>query len=67
MDAIKAAKEYLAGNGASTPFFVAFDAAADLRALASALASCTVVRTSDACPAPDAMPDLDWPGSSERP
>ena len=59
MDAIKAAKEYLAGNGASTPFFVAFDAAADLRALASALASCTVVRTSDACPAPDAMPDLD--------
>lgn len=59
MDAIKAAKEHLAGNGASTPFFVAFDAADDLRALAAALASCTVVRTSDACPAPDAMPDLD--------
>ena len=59
MDAIKAAKEYLAGNGASTPFFLAFDTAADLRALTAALASCTVVRTSDACPAPDAMPDLD--------
>ena len=59
MDAIKAAKAHLAGTGAVTPFLVAFDAASDLRSLVEELASCTIIRMSDACPSPDAMPDID--------
>ena len=40
MDTVKAALDYLNGNGTSTPFFVAFDASADLSLLVSSLSSC---------------------------
>ena len=64
MDIINAAQEYLSGNGASNPFFVAFDASTDLSMLVSALSSCEKVRVSDFCRAPDALPDLDALGDT---
>lgn len=59
MDTVKAALDYLNGNGTSTPFFVAFDASADLSLLVSSLSSCDTIRMSEFCHAPDALPDLD--------
>ena len=58
MDAIRAAKRHLQGNGATTPFFVAFDTAANLRSLCDTLASCKTMRLSDLCPSADSLPDL---------
>lgn len=59
MDIVNEAQEYLNGNGVSNPFFVAFDASADLRLLVSSLSSCEKVRVSDFCRDLDALPDLD--------
>lgn len=64
MDVATAAQEYLNGNGASNPFFVAFDAASDLSLLVASLSSCKKVRVSDFCRAPDALPDLDALGDT---
>lgn len=58
MDAIDAVKAYLKGTAAK-PFFVAFDAAADLKALCDAFPSCAVVRLSDFCAVPESFPDVD--------
>lgn len=59
MDVVRAAQEYLNGNGATNPFLVAFDASSDLSSLVTALSSCKTVRISDFCRTPDALPDLD--------
>lgn len=58
MDAIDAVKAYLKGTAAK-PFFVAFDAAADLKALRDAFPSCETVRMSDFCAVPESFPDVD--------
>lgn len=64
MDALSASQEYLNGNGASSPFLVAFDAPHDLSSLVSALSSCKTVHVSEFCRAPDALPDLDALGDT---
>ena len=64
MDIVNAAQEYLKGDGASNPFFVAFDASTDLSSLVTSLSSCKKVRVSDFCHAPDALPDLDALGDT---
>lgn len=58
MDAIDAVKAYLKGTAAK-PFLVAFDAAADLKALRDAFPSCATVRLSDFCAVPESFPDVD--------
>lgn len=64
MDIVTAAQEYLNGNGASNPFFVAFDAPSDLSSLVTSLSSCKKVRVSDFCRASDVLPDLDALGDT---
>lgn len=64
MDIVNAAQEYLNGNGAANPFFVAFDASTDLSMLVTSLSSCEKVRVSDFCRASDALPDLDALGDT---
>ena len=59
MDVVNATQDYLNGNGASNPFFVAFDEPADLASLVASLSSYEKVRVSDFCRAADALPDLD--------
>lgn len=58
MDAIDAVKAYLKGAVAK-PFLVAFDAAADLKALRDAFPSCETVRVSEFCVVSEAYPDID--------